>query len=73
MFFITSLTSLSLLPELADVAVEALVVKDDEDAVVPVKAIIKLNNVSLKPICELTFKQRLNRGECCLDSCYGRL
>lgn len=37
MFFISSLTSLSLLPELADVAVEALVVKDDEDAVVPVK------------------------------------
>ena len=46
MFFITSLTSLSLLPELADVAVEELVVKDDEDAVVPVKAKTKLNILS---------------------------
>lgn len=37
MFFITSLTSLSLLPELADVAEDALVVSDEEDAVEPVK------------------------------------
>jgi len=41
MFLITSLTSLSLLPELADVAVDALVVSDDVEAVDPVKVFSK--------------------------------